>query len=169
MDGLIPVTWPIREDKPRTRFEAMEVDVIGPPPREESDSDGECECSALYASGRGGPCYYCAKEGHLLRSCPRKAAGLPRSAPFIEDKGGCKDEAKWSGVDQPPKRQEWSGSAAEPTGVGEGPLPRVAGATAATAEGELARTMEGGARAGWRAPKGTTGRGHPGSRGGEGR
>ena len=105
MDGLIPVTRPIREDKPRTRFEAMEVDVMGPPPGEESDSDRECECAALYAGGRRGPCYYCTKEGHLLRSCPRKAAGLPRSAPFIEDKGGRKDDAKWK--DQPPNRQEW--------------------------------------------------------------
>ena len=42
MDGLIPVTRPIREDKSRTRFEAMEVDVMGPPPGEESDGDEEC-------------------------------------------------------------------------------------------------------------------------------
>ena len=54
MDGLIPVTRPIREDKPRARFEAMEVDVMGLPPGEESNSEGECECSALYANGRGG-------------------------------------------------------------------------------------------------------------------
>ena len=32
MDRLIPVIWPIREDKPRARFEAMEVDVMGSPP-----------------------------------------------------------------------------------------------------------------------------------------
>ena len=87
MDGLIPVTRPIREDKSRTRFEAMEVDVIGPPPGEESDSEGERECTALYASGRGGPCYYCAKEGHFLRNCPRKAAGLPISAPLSRTRG----------------------------------------------------------------------------------
>ena len=66
MDRLILVTRPIREDKPRARFEAMKVDVMGPPLGEESDSEGECECTALYASGRGGPCYYCAKEGHFL-------------------------------------------------------------------------------------------------------
>ena len=66
MDGLIPITRPIREDKPRTRSEAMEVDVMGPPPGGDSDSEGECECTALYASRRGGPCYYCAKEGHFL-------------------------------------------------------------------------------------------------------
>ena len=58
MDGLIPVTRPIREDKPRAWFKAMEVDVMGPPTGEESDSEGECKCAALYASGRGGPCYY---------------------------------------------------------------------------------------------------------------
>ena len=36
---------------------------------------------------------------------PRKAAGLPRTAPFVEVKGGRKDEARWR--DQPPTRQEW--------------------------------------------------------------
>ena len=105
MDGLIPVTRPIREDKLRTRSEAMEVDVMGPPPGEESDSEGECGCAALYARGRGGPCYYCTKEGNFLRSCPRKATGLPRSAPFIEDKGVRRDDARWK--DQPPTQQEW--------------------------------------------------------------
>ena len=74
MNGLIPVTRPIREDNRRARSEAMEVDVMGLPPGEESDSEGECECAALYASGRGGPCYYCAKDGHFLRICLRKAA-----------------------------------------------------------------------------------------------
>ena len=78
-------------------------------PGKESDSEGECECAALYASGRGGPCYYCAREGHFLRNCPRKAAGLPRSVhPFIEDKGGCRDNTRWKG--QPTTRQEWGKS-----------------------------------------------------------
>ena len=91
---------------------------MGPPPGEESDSEGECKCAALYASGRGGPCYYCAKEGHFLRNCQRKAAGLPWSAPFIEDKGGRRDE-------------EVEGPTADPAGVGQGlPEGRV-GATAA--------------------------------------
>ena len=99
------MTRPIRQDKPRARFKAMEVDVMGPLPGEESDSEGECKCATLYASGRGGPCYYCSKEGHFLRNCQRKAAGLPWSAPFIEDKGGRRDERRWK--DQPPTRQEW--------------------------------------------------------------
>ena len=106
MDGLIPVTRPIREDKPRARFEAMEVDVMGPPPGEESDSKGECKCAALHASGRGGPCYYCANKGHFLQNCPCKAAGLHRSAPFVNDKGG------------PLRREEVEGPATDPTGVG---------------------------------------------------
>ena len=94
MGGLIPVTRPIREDKPRARFEAMEVDVMGPPPGEESGRKAECECAALYARGRGGPCYNCTKEGHFLWNCLRKAAGLPRSAPFIHDRGGRRDEKR---------------------------------------------------------------------------
>ena len=105
MDGLIPVTWPIGEDKPRARFEAVEVDVMGPPPGEESNSEGECKCAALYASGREGPCYYCAKEGHFLRNCPRKAAGLPQSVPFIKDRGGRGEERRWK--DQLPAQREW--------------------------------------------------------------
>ena len=81
------------------------MDAIGPLPGDESDSEGECKCAALHASGRGGPCYYCTKEGHFLRNCQCKAAGLPRSALFIEDKGGCRDERRWK--DQLPTRQEW--------------------------------------------------------------
>ena len=109
MDGLIPVTQPIREDKPRTRFEAMEVDVMGQQQEEESDSDGECECAALQASGRGGPCFYCPKEGHFLRNCPCKAAGLPRSAPLVDQKGGRSDDRRWrEHPDPPPARREWS-------------------------------------------------------------
>ena len=72
----------------------MEVDVMGPLPGEESDSKGECECAALYASGRGGPCYYCTKKGHFLWNYPRKATGLPRSAPFIDDRGGRREEKR---------------------------------------------------------------------------
>ena len=41
MDGLIPVSWPIREDKPRTQFEDMEVDVMDQPPGSDSDG-GQC-------------------------------------------------------------------------------------------------------------------------------
>ena len=66
MDGRIPATRLIREDKPRTRFKAMEVDVMDQQQEEESDSDDECECAAIQASWRGGPCFYCAKEGHFL-------------------------------------------------------------------------------------------------------
>ena len=66
MDGRIPANRLIREDKPRTRFKAMEVDVMDQQQEEESDSDGECECATLQASWRGGPCFYCAKEGHFL-------------------------------------------------------------------------------------------------------
>ena len=84
----------------------MKVDVMGPPPGEESDSKGECECATLHASSRGGPCYYCAKEGHFLRNCPRKATGLPRSTPLITDWGRRQDKRRWG--DQLPTRQEWS-------------------------------------------------------------
>ena len=120
IDGLISVTWPIREDKPRARFEAMEVDVMDPPPGEGSNSEGECKCAALHASSRGGPCYYCTREGHFLRNCLHKAARLPRSAPFINDRGGHRDERRWR--DQPLTRQEWGkGSHKEEYGP---PLPK---------------------------------------------
>ena len=66
---------------------------------------GSANAPPCMPAGGGGPCYYCAKEGHFLRNCQRKAAGLPRSAPFIEDKGGRRDERRWK--DQPPTRQEW--------------------------------------------------------------
>ena len=133
MDGLIPVTQPIKEDKPKTRFEAMEVDVMDQQQGEESDSDGECECAALKASSRGGPCYYCAKEGHFLRNCPRKAAGLPRSAPFINNKGDRRKDrrwreqpdpspARWEWKTRPPEGGVWTAAAAQrsPAGIMEG-------------------------------------------------
>ena len=81
MDELIPVTWPIREDKPRARFAAMEVDVMGPPLEEESDSKGECECAALYASGRGGPATTAprrATSSGIAHARPPGCLGLPR-------------------------------------------------------------------------------------------
>ena len=109
MDGLIPVTRPIREDKPRTRFEAMEVDVMDQWQEEECDRDSECKCAALQARGRGGPCFYYAKEGHFLRNCPRKAARLPRSALFLDQKGSRRDNWKWREYpDPPPARREWT-------------------------------------------------------------
>ena len=50
------------------------------------------------------------------------------------------------------------GPTADPAGVGEGPLQRGVGATAAaTAEGELAGALEGGARAGGRSQGGREG------------
>lgn len=77
MDGLIPVTWPIREDKLRTRFKDMEVIAMDPLPGEESNSEGECECTALHASGRGGPLLLLRQGGPLPPKLPaqgRRAA-----------------------------------------------------------------------------------------------
>jgi hypothetical protein len=34
---------------------------------------------ALQEHGFQGPCYYCSRQGHLKRNCPRKAAGLPKA------------------------------------------------------------------------------------------
>ena len=76
---------------------------------EKSDSNSECEYATLQAHRRGGPCYYCAKEGHFLRNCPLKAAGLPRSAPFVDDKGGRRDDRRWKERPDPlPARREWN-------------------------------------------------------------
>ena len=105
MDGLIPFTKPIREDKPRAWFEAMEVDAMDQQGTGDSDSiEEKCKCTALQASGRGGACYYCTKEGHFLRSCLRKAAGLLRSTPTKEEQGAAA-ERSGSGTIRPANRR----------------------------------------------------------------
>ena len=110
MDGLIPFTKPIREHKPRAWFEAMEVDAMDQQGTGDSDSiEEKCKCTALQASGRGEACYYCAKEGHFLRSCLCKAAGLLRSTPTKEDRGSRGEERQWNDqTSQPPTKREWS-------------------------------------------------------------
>ncbi|MBM3938855.1 MAG: hypothetical protein FJ333_09430 [Sphingomonadales bacterium] len=80
LDGLIPVTKPIRDENAKYRDDMMEVDAMSQYDQgdEEEDEDGECECMAMQEHGFRGTCYYCQKQGHLLRSCPRKSAGLPK-------------------------------------------------------------------------------------------
>ena len=77
MDGLIPVTRPIREDKLRTRSEAMEVDVMGPPPGEESDSEG-VRVRRLIRQGERGPLLLLRQGGQLP---PKLPAQGHRAAP----------------------------------------------------------------------------------------
>jgi hypothetical protein len=87
MDGLLPVTRPLRDPETGRGSEPMEVDALTPygeSAAEEAESDGEaevelCECMALQEHGFQGPCYYCSRRGHLKRNCPRKAAGLPKA------------------------------------------------------------------------------------------
>ena len=80
MDGLIPVTKPMNEEVTRRRPEPMEVDALGHRWADDEEDDDEewCECAAMQEKGFRGPCYYCSRQGHLARSCPRRAAGLPK-------------------------------------------------------------------------------------------
>ena len=80
MDGLIPVTKPMNEEVTRRKPEPMEVDALNHRWAEDEEDDDEewCECAAMQEKGFRGPCYYCSRQGHLARSCPRRAAGLPK-------------------------------------------------------------------------------------------
>ena len=78
LDGLMPTT---KKTITQTVYmgEPMEVDALRE--REYGDNqeeEGECECMALQEHGFKNPCYYCQRKGHFIRSCPRKAAGLPK-------------------------------------------------------------------------------------------
>ena len=89
MDGLIPVTRPLRDNVGAyaDRGEPMEVDNLWWWSQQESTGEEEpedgtedyCECMALQERGQRGPCYYCLQRGHFARGCPRRAAGLPRA------------------------------------------------------------------------------------------
>jgi hypothetical protein len=88
MDGLLPVTRPLRDPEVGRGCEPMEIDALAPYNREaagtaDGDEEGEeeelCECMAMQDRGFTGPCYYCLRKGHMVRECPRKAAGLPKA------------------------------------------------------------------------------------------
>ena len=55
-----------------------------------------------------GPLLLLRQGGPLPPELPAQGPGLPRSAPFVEDKGGRRDDTRWKG--QPPTRQEWGKS-----------------------------------------------------------
>ena len=80
LDGLIPVTKPMNDETTRKRPEPMEVDALTNRYADEEEDDGEelCKCAAMQEKGFHRPCYYCSRRGHMVRSCPRKAAGLPK-------------------------------------------------------------------------------------------
>ena len=74
MDGLVPTS---RFAKPAQYMgDPMEIDHLQP--TEEGEEENDCECMALHEHGFQGPCYFCQRKGHMLRNCPRKAAGLPK-------------------------------------------------------------------------------------------
>jgi hypothetical protein len=99
LDGLVSVTRPNRTID---RNELMEVDHLMVNCEENREAAEDCECMAMYEQGFRGPCYYCRKQGHMLRSCPRKSAGLPRVAgPPILAKSPAKSgtpQKKWTGT-----------------------------------------------------------------------
>ena len=88
MDGLIPVTKPMNEEINRKKPEPMDVDALTNRYADEEEDDGEewCECAAMQEKGFRGPCYYCSRQGHMVRSCPRKAAGLPKVLSPVNDR-----------------------------------------------------------------------------------
>ena len=79
MDGLVPVTRTMPEQTSGRRSEPMEVDALQRYEYEDEGEEGECECAALQENGLKGPCYYCYRQGHIARNCPRKSAGLPKT------------------------------------------------------------------------------------------
>ena len=42
---------------------------------------------ALHEGGFRGPCYYCYRQGHMARNCPRKSAGLPKVTNAYTERG----------------------------------------------------------------------------------
>lgn len=93
MDGLVPVT----RNPHGGKGEPMEIDHLRRTYRDEPEEDDpeDCECMAMHEQGFKGPCYYCRKRGHVIRNCPRKSAGLPRtheSGPA----GSFQNKTKWN-------------------------------------------------------------------------
>ncbi len=86
LDGLVPVTRAVRE---HDRGDPMEIDTLGIYHDEEVDENEEdlCECMALHEGGFRGPCYYCYRQGHMARNCPRKSAGLPKVTNAYAERG----------------------------------------------------------------------------------
>jgi len=112
MDGLIPVTRPMQEVGGRRRGEPMEVDALYAAGQEtEDDEDGDCECMALQEKGFRGPCYYCYRQGHILRNCPRKSAGLPKVANPGDRDGGGAVRPRTYARPLPNKRENGNGAA----------------------------------------------------------
>ena len=88
----------------------MEVDVLHGGETEEDDA---CECAALQDQGFQGPCYFCQRRGHMLRNCPRKAAGLPKIVPLgsggggnFRSNGGSGNKVPFRGQAPPARRYE---------------------------------------------------------------
>ena len=79
LDGLIPIS---RFSRPTGGGEPMEIDHLRPEDGEGADE--ECQCMALQEQGFQGPCFFCQKRGHIVRNCPRKAAGLPKIYPAAQ-------------------------------------------------------------------------------------
>jgi hypothetical protein len=99
LDGLVSVTRPSRTIN---GHEPMEVDHLAASREGDREAAEDCEIMAMYEQGFRGPCYYCRKQGHMLRSCPRKSAGLPRvTGPPIPAKSPAKSgppQKKWTGT-----------------------------------------------------------------------
>ena len=80
MAGLVPVTQAVKnqEDEVPRGVDPMEVDALCGPDDYHDDLEPGCECMALHEGGFRGPCFFCQRQGHIQRACPRRSAGLPR-------------------------------------------------------------------------------------------
>ncbi len=70
MAGLVPVTRAVKnqEDEVPRGVDSMEVDALYGPDNYYDDLE----------RGFRGPCFFCQRQGHIQRMCPRRSAGLPR-------------------------------------------------------------------------------------------
>ena len=94
MDGLIPVTRPIREDKPRARFEAMEVDMWGRRRGKRATARGSASAPPCTPVGEGAPVITAprrATSSGTARAGPPGYPGLPRLSRTKEAAGTTRD------------------------------------------------------------------------------
>ena len=148
MDGLIPVTQPIREDKPRSRFEAMGVDMMGR--RRERRATATGSASALP--------YTPAEEGVPATTAPRRAisSGAARARP-----PGCPGLPPSSRTKGAPRMRLGGGISRRPSRSGVGAVTRRSGGNCRRRRRGTGANHGGRSRGGIEDPGGNRGEGPP--------